>query len=381
MTKRILSILLIICLLLPSVALAAPTESSAYKAMIKMKSKYPEGKKWTNDNVYHWKGGVYSWGAGCMGFAFALSDAAFGSLKARMVPLTEYDGLQVGDILRINNDTHSVILLKVDEDEVTIAEGNYNSSVHWGRTLSRQEVEEITDYVLTRYPQVTSLKAPTGLTARQAEGSNPVVKWNASDKAAYYDVYRNNIKIATVTKTAFTDNTAVPGEKYVYSVTAKAKSDAKIVSSKKSKDAEVKPVFSYADETGSYELCDGTAVFRAPANRNAQKLTIPASVTADDVQYKVIRIEDSACKGMKKLKSLTIGKNVSSIGKNAFAGCKKLKSITVKTTKLGKAGIGSNCFKNISKKATVKVPKKKLKQYSEWFVKTGKMPAKVKFSK
>ena len=381
MKKRLLSIFLVLCLLIPSVVTAAPTESSVYKAMIKMKTKYPEGKKWTNDNVYYWKGGIYTWGGGCLGFAFILSDAAFGKLKARKVPLTDYEGLQAGDILRINKDTHSVIILKAEEDEITIAEGNFNNAIHWGRVLSRKEVEKDTNYVLTRYPRISSLKAPTGVTARQAEGCSPVIRWNASAQATYYEVYRNDALIATVTGTSFTDRTAVSGEDYTYSVIAKAKSDAKVITSKKSKDAKVKQVFSYTDATGSYELCDGTAVFKAPADKAAEKLKIPDCVTADGVKYKVTGIENSACKGMKKLKTLTIGKNVSSIGANAFAGCTKLKSITVKTTALKKAGIGNNCFKNISKKATVKVPKKKLKQYSVWFTEIGKVPAKAKFKK
>ncbi len=41
--------------------------------------------------------------------------------------------------------------LEIHEDYVVIAEGNYNSSVHWERTLTRQQVEAMS-YVITRYP-------------------------------------------------------------------------------------------------------------------------------------------------------------------------------------------------------------------------------------
>ena len=51
------------------------------------------------------------------------------------------------------------------------------------------------------------------------------------------------------------------------------------------------------------------------------------------------------------------------IGKQSFYGCKKLKTITVKTAKLTKSSVGSNAFKGISAKATIKVPKSKLKSY------------------
>ena len=127
------------------------SEKQVYESMIALKSEYPEGMLWTNDNYYGWNGGIYSGGYGCAGFAFLLSDAAFGSLKAYYHE--DLSAIRVGDILRINNDTHSVIILEITEDSIVIAEGNYNFSVHWGRIISKEELEQIGDYVLTRYPQ------------------------------------------------------------------------------------------------------------------------------------------------------------------------------------------------------------------------------------
>ncbi len=124
-------------------------EQAIYENMIALKNQYPEGMTWTNDNYYAWQGGIYSGGYGCMGFAFLLSDAGFGSLEARKH--TDFNNLRVGDILRINDDTHSVIILSIHETSIIIAEGNYNSSIHWGRTLSMEEVKSEGDYVLTRY--------------------------------------------------------------------------------------------------------------------------------------------------------------------------------------------------------------------------------------
>ena len=51
------------------------------------------------------------------------------------IPTTDPAYISAGAILRINNDTHSVVVLKVDGDKITVAEGNYNSSVHWGRVI------------------------------------------------------------------------------------------------------------------------------------------------------------------------------------------------------------------------------------------------------
>lgn len=126
-----------------------PSQSQAYKKIIAKKKKYPEGMKWTNDNYYAWKGGVYSAGYGCAAFAFLLSDAAFGTLPAKTHE--NYDDIRAGDILRLYNDSHSVIVLKVSGDTVTLAEGNFNGKVHWGRTMTLDEVKENCTYVMTRY--------------------------------------------------------------------------------------------------------------------------------------------------------------------------------------------------------------------------------------
>ncbi len=120
-----------------------------YEVMIAQKAVFPEGMHWTNDNYYAWKGGIYTGGFGCAGFAFAVSDAAFGDAPARIH--YDYTNIQVGDILRINNDTHSVIVLEVKENSVVVAEGNYNSSIHWGREIPKSKLVDPSSYIMTRY--------------------------------------------------------------------------------------------------------------------------------------------------------------------------------------------------------------------------------------
>ena len=87
---------------------------------------------------------------GCSAFAIELSDAAFGDLPRR----EHYDvsALHVGDIIRLDNNSHSVIVLEVRADSVVIAEGNYNSSAHWGRELTFSEIRSSLTYIWTRYP-------------------------------------------------------------------------------------------------------------------------------------------------------------------------------------------------------------------------------------
>ena len=133
-------------------------------ALTAMQTTYPEGTDWTNDtpysdsNLYRWKGGPLNGqnivAVGCVAFAFELSDAAFGDLPARMYAAGQFtfSDVKVGDILRVNNDAHTVIVLQVSDTGVVIAEGNYNSTVHWGRVLSKDEVEAASHYI-TRYPE------------------------------------------------------------------------------------------------------------------------------------------------------------------------------------------------------------------------------------
>ncbi len=152
-------------------------EQAAYDAMVALKSQYPDGTRWTNSNYYGWKGGIYSGGYGCAGFAFMLSDAAFGSLPARMIKPVSFSDVRVGDIIRVKGDSHSVIVLEVQTDSVVIAEGNMNSSVLWGRTLKKTDVEAAT-YLITRWPQEgaatedTAQTTPTG-PSKPAESTAP----------------------------------------------------------------------------------------------------------------------------------------------------------------------------------------------------------------
>ena len=122
-----------------------------------------------------------------------------------------------------------------------------------------------------------------------------------------------------------------------------------------------------------------TAVI-GPENPNAKKITIPAVIKVNGKTYKVTAIEPNAFKGMKKLTTVVIGKNVKTIGKNAFLNCKKLKTITIKTTKLTTKTVGASAFKGVYKKATVKVPAKKLKAYKTLLKKKG-LPKTAKVKK
>lgn len=101
-------------------------------------------------------------------------------------------------------------------------------------------------------------------------------------------------------------------------------------------------------------------------------------MSVNGVDYKVTAVSDNALKNNKKITKVTIGKNVTKIGKNAYSGCKNLKTITIKSTKI--TSIGKNAFKGIKKNATIKVPKNKLKKYKS-LLKKAKLAKTVKVKK
>ncbi len=117
---------------------------------------------------------------------------------------------------------------------------------------------------------------------------------------------------------------------------------------------------------------NGTFVYSAENKTKLKKkksVVIPDVVVAGGNKYKVTEIEKGAFKGLKKLKSVTIGENIKRIGKEAFRGCKKLKKITFIGKKLSK--IESKAFQGIAKKAKVICPKAKKKKYQKLIKKSG----------
>ena len=71
------------------------------------------------------------------------------------------------------------------------------------------------------------------------------------------------------------------------------------------------------------------------------------------------------------LTSLTIPSKVSKIGKYAFYGCKGLKTITLDTTLLSADTVSERAFRGLPAEVTVSVPKKKEKAYKTLLVKLG----------
>lgn len=100
----------------------------------------------------------------------------------------------------------------------------------------------------------------------------------------------------------------------------------------------------------------GEVAITGLVKKNIKKANIKATVKLGSLKYKVTAINKNAFKGAKKLKAVTVGKNVKTIGAKAFYNLKNLKKITIKAKKISK--IGKKAFFNKGKKLTIKVDKK-----------------------
>lgn len=244
-------------------------------------------------------------------------------------------------------------------------------------------------------------------------GGGSKVEWEepaCTESGHTWDAGRVTKEATETTEGVKTYRCKVCGKIRTEVIPKKASAESNKENVKPEKDEEVK------DDKGTamYEVADVSGkevAYKAPADRNATKITVPSAVTINGTKYKVTDIADKAFSGCKKLTKVTIGKNiktigasafsgcsklktvsmganvttigdkafykckvltkisipakVSKIGKQAFYGCKKLKTINIKTTKLTSKKVGSKAFKGIYSKATIKVPKKKLTSYKK----------------
>lgn len=105
------------------------------------------------------------------------------------------------------------------------------------------------------------------------------------------------------------------------------------------------------------------------SSKSVRKVTVPSSVTLKGIKCKVTKIGQKSFKNYKKLKKITIGANVTAIGKQAFYGDSALTNITVKSKVLTNAY--SNCLKKISSRAVIRVPGSKVQEYKKLFKNRG----------
>ena len=113
-----------------------------------------------------------------------------------------------------------------------------------------------------------------------------------------------------------------------------------------------------------------TATYLSLTDKKAKSATVPASIKYGGKVYKVNAVGSKAFSKKKKLRSVTIGKNVKTVAAKAFYKCKNVKTVTIKATGLKK--VGKKAFSGINSKAVFKISKKKkLKSYKKLIKKSG----------
>ena len=171
---RIIISLIVVTAFLPSLAQTPLNEQEVYERLMyrQYMEGYQEGTPWDDSNTYFntvvFDGYSYGCYKGRACFAFMMDMMEYASNYEYPIRIIEgsYDNLpkiHVGDGVRVMNDCHSVVVLEVDGTTVTVAEGNFNSSVHWGRTIDLANPAEGFTYIATFWPEVSNTIA-TGIT-------------------------------------------------------------------------------------------------------------------------------------------------------------------------------------------------------------------------
>ena len=125
------------------------TAKQARRKIMAMKKTYKEGLSWTNENRQYFWEATNCQCYGCIALCGEISDKVFG----KYAPVTKHSNfsrIKAGDHIRIGNE-HSVMVLQKNGNTLTVVEGNYNATVHWGRKITKKELQESGFYVETRY--------------------------------------------------------------------------------------------------------------------------------------------------------------------------------------------------------------------------------------
>lgn len=99
----------------------------------------------------------------------------------------------------------------------------------------------------------------------------------------------------------------------------------------------------------TYRILDHTqrTVACTGAVKDKKVIVVPDVVKIKGEEYEVVQIAANAFAESEKLKDITIGLNVSSIGQEAFSQCSKLKTVKVRADHLEE--IGENAFEKVHK--------------------------------
>lgn len=92
-----------------------------------------------------------------------------------------------------------------------------------------------------------------------------------------------------------------------------------------------------------------TVAYAKPGSTSTS-VSIPSTITINDMKYSVTSIDANAFKGNKKVTKVTVNKSITSIGSSAFYGCTNLKTVSGCS---GVTSIGTNAFYGCTKLTAV----------------------------
>lgn len=121
---------------------------------------------------------------------------------------------------------------------------------------------------------------------------------------------------------------------------------------------------------------NGSAIYTKNTGKSRSRVTVPASVKLGGVSYAVTKLDANCFRKNTKLVSVTVGSNITKIGRAAFYGCKKLKKIKIKSEVV--VSIGNRAFDKIAKDAVIYVPRSCLEEYRSMIRDSGNTTARVR---
>ena len=188
----------------------------------------------------------------------------------------------------------------------------------------------------TKTPKPTATVKPTG-TASPNESSNPDETVKPTETPAQ-----------TVTPTKNPNATASPTK-----TPLKKNQTVTPVKNNKKSDAASYKVTDVKKKTVTYSKTKTTS----------KKAVVPDTITVNGTKLKVTAVGASAFAGNKKIKTVTLGKNITKIGTKAFYKAKNLSQITVNGNTI--KSIGKNAFSGVKKNCKITVRAKDKKQYNK----------------
>ena len=188
----------------------------------------------------------------------------------------------------------------------------------------------------TKTPKPTATVKPTG-TASPNESSNPDETVKPTETPAQ-----------TVTPTKNPNATASPTK-----TPLKKNQTVTPVKNNKKSDAASYKVTDVKKKTVTYSKTKTTS----------KKAVVHDTITVNGTKLKVTAVGASAFAGNKKIKTVTLGKNITKIGTKAFYKAKNLSQITVNGNTI--KSIGKNAFSGVKKNCKITVRAKDKKQYKK----------------